>query len=240
MSKIKAVFALSGGLDSAVALAVTMETQNLKPEEVIAVTFYYGSKHAVWETRAAEKVRQYYSIAAWTNHLKIDLSAALEVASKVSSLGAMNPAAIPEGHYNDETMRSTVIPGRNLMFLSVLASVAEASLGGMRPEVPVKVVLGVHQGDHHIYPDCRPEFVRAAGEAVCESTDYSVGLYTPLLDMDKAAIVRAGIAFKVPFRHTRTCYKNQERSCGKCGSCVERLEAFAANGITDPILYEGQ
>jgi len=240
MSKVRAVIALSGGLDSTVALAMTMETQKLKPDEMIAVTFYYGSKHGVWETRAAEKVRQFYGIPAVTNHLKIDLSASLAAAAKVSSLGATNPAAIPEGHYNDETMRSTVVPGRNLMFLSVLSSVAEASLGGMRPEGTVMVVLGVHQGDHHIYPDCRPEFVRAAGEAVCESTDYSVGLYTPLLNMDKADIVRAGIALKVPFQHTRTCYKNQERSCGKCGSCVERLEAFAANGVTDPILYEVQ
>ena len=143
----------------------------------------------------------------------------------------MSGGEIPEGHYNDATMSQTVVPGRNLMFASILAGYAE-SIGFNR------IALGVHKGDHEIYPDCRKEFVKALDSCIYLSTDKSVEVYTPLIDMDKIEIVQEGLDLEVPYHLTRTCYKDQERSCGVCGSCVERLEAFKLNNVKDPIEYE--
>jgi len=138
---------------------------------------------------------------------------------------------IPEGHYEDESMSRTVVPGRNIIFASILTGVAW-SLGAE------EVWLGIHQGDHAIYPDCRPEFYRAMNEAVTLGTDGKVVLKAPFLDTNKTGILRRGLFLNVPYGYTRTCYKEQEIACGKCGSCQERLEAFAECGLTDPVEYE--
>jgi 7-cyano-7-deazaguanine synthase len=223
----KVVLALSGGLDSTVLLYGLRAAGN----EVFPVTFRYNSKHNPWERRAAAAV----CVEAGVRPLEVDLTgpfdAAAAVAKAPSSLLSTSPAAVPEGHYNDETMRQTVVPGRNLIFASVLAAVAE-SVGADW------VALGVHQGDHQIYPDCRPGFVSALGRTVAASTDGRVRVFTPLLHWDKAGVVREGIRLGVPFRLTRTCYTFWEAACGKCGACRERLEAFEKNGVPDPIEYQ--
>lgn len=140
---------------------------------------------------------------------------------------------IPEGHYNDETMKKTVVPGRNMIFISIMAGYAE-SVGADT------VALGVHAGDHHIYPDCREEFISSVNATVGLSTDGKVKVIAPFQHYDKYDILKIGYGLSpvVPYHLTRTCYKDQLHSCGKCGSCQERLEAFGKLMIKDPIQYQ--
>ena len=143
-----------------------------------------------------------------------------------------NSDTIPQGHYAADNMKSTVVPGRNLIFLSIMASLAE-TVGA------TEIALGVHAGDHFIYPDCRPAFIEIAKKCIELSSDNLVTIITPFLHYTKGDIVRLGngLDMKVPFHLTRTCYTSNEIACGKCGSCVERLEAFSENNIEDPIPY---
>ena len=103
-----------------------------------------------------------------------------------------------------------------------------------------EIAIGIHQGDHAIYPDCRVSFYNAMNQAIAEGTDHNVLITAPFLHTDKTGILDWGFRHEVPYHLTRTCYKDQELSCGKCGSCVERLEAFAFHNTKDPIKYEGQ
>lgn len=137
---------------------------------------------------------------------------------------------IPEGHYASENMKSTVVPFRNGIMLSVAAGLAE-SLGYDA------IMLGSHGGDHFIYPDCRPEFVERMAQAVKAGTDGKVVLQTPFERMTKADIVGIGSRLGVDFRDTYSCYKGGEKHCGRCGTCVERKEAFVLAGVEDPTEY---
>jgi 7-cyano-7-deazaguanine synthase len=139
--------------------------------------------------------------------------------------------AIPEGHYQEESMRQTVVPGRNLLFISVLAAIAQSK--GME-----RVWLGIHAGDHFIYPDCRRVFFVGARSAVEESSAGAVSLYAPFLTGNKTNIIKYGTYVGVPYHLTRTCYSDQLIACGRCGSCQERLEAFSQCGIADPLKYQ--
>ena len=129
-------------------------------------------------------------------------------------------------------MSLTVVPGRNLIFSSILASIAESH--GYQG-----IALAVHSGDHAIYPDCRPEFINNLYETVLCSSDGKVDdIWCPFIYADKTEILKVGHEIGVPYQYTRTCYKDQEFSCGRCGSCTERLEAFDAIGKRDPIIYQ--
>lgn len=233
---IKAVVSLSGGLDSTVLLNYLMQRDGIRPDELLVVSFDYGSKHGRYELEAAEKVRQWFSIPL-LNRRVIDLELLRHIADKSSAL-MKSGGPIPEGHYNHDSMKATVVPGRNLMFISILASIAEieSRKNGLE-HPPVMVAVGIHQGDHFIYPDCRPTFANAASNAVYKSTDGRVVLNTPFLGKSKEDIVREGLRLGSPVHLTRTCYKDQPVACGKCGSCVERQEAFQLNGTADPIEY---
>lgn len=226
MSDKKAIVSLSGGLDSTVVLARVLE--DLPPEQVLAVNFFYGSKHGVYEQRAAIGVAR---------HFCVDLKTVILVGAfrgVESALMANSPDPIPEGHYNDASMKATVVPGRNMIFLSVLAGIAMTE--GARD-----VYVGVHAGDCHSYPDCRPEFIQAMGTAYFRaSPDRPLFLVAPLQHRNKEQVLRYGNSMtkRVPYELTRTCYKDQPLACGKCGSCNERLEAFKLAGIPDPIEYE--
>jgi len=221
----KAVIGLSGGMDSATLLGLLLE----QGYSVTCCSFQYGSKHGVYETEAAKKIVEYYKAIGFEVNLHLfDMKA---VFSGFNSALLQGGVEIPEGHYAGENMKATVVPGRNMIFGSIMAGLAE-SIGA---EV---IALGVHSGDHFIYPDCRPEFINAFREAVVQSSDAKVKVIAPLLNDSKASILVRGNKIAVPYHLTRTCYKDQELSCGKCGSCVERLEAFAEQGIKDPIEYE--
>ena len=224
----QAIVSLSGGADSATVLAIALKDH--EPKNILAVKFKYGSKHNPLESFAADTLGVHYGVRV----KEIDVSgvfAGMEAALLNKS------KEVPEGHYEDESMRLTVVPGRNIVFVAALA--AQAMSVGAK-----KIYLGVHAGDHFIYPDCRPRFIGHMGMAVWEGTNWKgvaddgVTLATPLLYMAKNQIIAQGLSLGVPYHLTRTCYTAHPVACGRCGSCVERQEAFAKNGAVDPIEYQ--
>lgn len=220
---MKALLSLSGGLDSTVMLAYAIA----RGREVSAITFNYGSKHSYFERMAAANVARHYGVP----HTEIDLVQAMSCFKSNLLYGGDD---IPEGHYEEETMKQTVVPCRNLIFLSLMAGYAQSQ--GIE-----EIWIGVHAGDHAIYPDCRPAFIRSAEATI----NFAMGsnhtfILTPFLGLGKEDIVERGVGLTVPFKMTRTCYKQQHIACGKCGSCQERLAAFADNGLEDPLVYESR
>lgn len=218
MSKV--FVSLSGGLDSTTVLAHVLAHGH----EPVCYWFNYGSKHNPYELEAVERIANVYDIPV---HM-LDLRGTF--AGFTSNL-LQSGGDIPEGHYTDATMSRTVVPGRNAIFIAIAAGLAESRGAEF-------IALGIHQGDHAIYPDCRREFFKAMDTAIYLSSGGKVQLMAPFLDVDKRGIVTYGLERKVPYILTRTCYKNQVKPCGKCGACVERLEAFAFNNVTDPVEYE--
>lgn len=218
---MKIIVSLSGGLDSCVLLSEIIN----QDKKVRAVGFIYGSCHNKYEIKASENIAKHFKIPIEF----IDVS---NIFNKFkSALLLQNNVPIPEGHYKSENMRVTVVPGRNLIFASILAGYAES----IKYDT---IMLGIHAGDHFIYPDCRPEFVSVLNETVKTSTNGLVSIKAPFTSWNKSDIIKAGTNNSVPFELTRTCYKNQSIACGKCGSCNERLEAFKNCGIEDPIEYK--
>lgn len=218
---MKTLVVCSGGLDS-VTLAY-----KVAEEHALAglVSFDYGQRHKK-ELDYAAKIAQ----TLGTSHKIIDITA---VGAVLSGSALTDDVAVPDGHYAEENMKITVVPNRNAIMLAIAYGMA-ASMGAEA------VATAVHAGDHFIYPDCRPEFIESfarmqdcALEGVAD-----IQLYTPFLKMSKANIAAEGARLNVPFADTWSCYKGQERHCGKCGTCVERREAFHLAGVEDPTLYE--
>ena len=138
--------------------------------------------------------------------------------------------AIPEGNYDESNMKSTVVPFRNGIMLALAAGIAESN--GLK-----KVLIANHAGDHAIYPDCRPEFIKAMTAATEAGTYAGVSVVAPYTNITKAEIVRRGVQLGVDYSHTWSCYKGGEKHCGKCGTCRERKEAFMLAGVPDPTEY---
>ena len=221
---MKIVVSFSGGVDSTTLCSYYLD----QGHDVALVSFNYGSKHNEFENAAASNIAKYFELPL-PKHLPLNFIHDLFKSDLLVSGGD-----IPEGHYTDKSMSSTVVPARNLIFSSILAGYAE-SIGADA------IALGVHSGDHHIYPDCRPDFIKSLVTTTKLATDGKVHVDAPFLHYSKADILRVGLSLKnisVPYHMTRTCYKNQPTACGKCGSCVERLEAFRLVGTPDPIEYE--
>jgi len=221
----KVVLSLSGGMDSG-----TLLFHHLKRGDAVhAVSAHYGSKHNPMELACASQLVEHARSQGYNvSYSVLPLGAAM---LGLKSTLMSGQGEIPEGHYTAESMKSTVVPGRNLIFISLLAAIAESLEYGV-------VSLGVHSGDHAIYPDCRPEFIKAANAVVQASSAGKVSVQAPFLDYDKTSILALGLANGTPYQFTRTCYKEQDLSCGKCGSCTERLEAFRNLNTPDPIGYE--
>lgn len=210
----------SGGMDSYTLLHLARS----RGYQVHALSFNYGQRH-VRELDCARSVCEAHGIP----HQTIDIRAMSEVVMAGSSL--TSDLQVPEGHYQEDSMKATVVPNRNMILLSLATGYAVTVGAGA-------VWYGAHGGDHAIYPDCRPEFV-AKMDAVCRIANYeAVGIEAPFMAMDKGQILAEGLRLGLDYHHTWTCYNGRERACGRCGSCVERLEAFAANGVTDPLDYE--
>lgn len=216
---------LSGGMDSVTMLAVILDSWEKDPKKVHCLGFTYGSKHNKYENVAAEKIAKYYGV----DFKLIDLSNVIGKLFKSDLL--LSGGDIPEGHYTAPSMSRTVVPGRNIIFASILAGYAWSLDCN-------QIALGVHLGDHAIYEDCRKEFIKSLDTTIYLGTGSRVEVVTPFSNMNKIDICRVGLALGVPYENTRTCYKDQEESCGVCGSCCERLEAFALNNSKDPIKYQ--
>jgi len=216
------VLSLSGGLDSCTLLGNLL--RQCDANEILCVSFKYGSKHNQYENEAAQKIAKYYGV----NFIEIDIT---PIMTCFKSDLLLSGGEIPEGHYQADNMKSTVVPCRNMIFASILAGIAESSGAST-------VALGVNCGDHAIYPDCRASFIYSMNKTTQEATDKKVKIIAPFLLDTKETIVHFGMKIRSPYHLTRTCYKNQEIACGKCGSCIERLEAFAQNNAVDPIEYE--
>jgi 7-cyano-7-deazaguanine synthase len=145
---------------------------------------------------------------------------------------------MPEGPYDGENMRQTVVPGRNTLMLATAMAYAENEvIAGAVDKAFVH--YGAHSGDHHIYPDCRPEYYADMCAVFKSATDGKVELSAPFMHMDKGDILIKGLAMGLDYSKTWTCYKGGEYPCGVCGSCTERQEAFAKAGVPDPLLHQG-
>lgn len=217
--KQKAIVSLSGGMDSTTVLAWCLA----QGYEVEAIGFFYGSKHNPHENKRAKSIADFYKV----NFTLIDITS---VFYGMSSALLQSGGDIPEGHYQDSNMSQTVVPGRNIIFMSILAGIAWSKEAGF-------IGVGIHQGDHAIYADCRVEFHKAMDTALYLGTDRRVQLLAPFLHTDKTGILQWGIPNGVPYILTRTCYTGNEYSCGLCGACRERLEAFRNVNQHDPIDY---
>ncbi|MDX1400636.1 MAG: 7-cyano-7-deazaguanine synthase QueC [Kiloniellales bacterium] len=215
-----AVVVCSGGLDS-VTLAHLMAAEG---KALVLVTFDYGQRH--------KKEIGYAKAAArrlGAEHKLVDFR---ELGELLCGSALTGDRDVPEGHYAEANMEVTVVPNRNTIMLSIAYGLA-ASAGA---EV---VAAAFHGGDHFIYPDCRPGFAdafdkmqRLALEGFAE-----VSLHTPFIHWSKAEIAAEGARLNVPFEETWSCYKGDDLHCGRCGTCVERREAFHLAGIGDPTLY---
>ena len=217
------VAVVSGGLDSAVlAHHLGHEGWALR-----LLSFDYGQRHRV-ELDHARKL----AASLGARHDVVDLSSA----GRLLSGSALTDASVevPDGHYPDESMRSTVVANRNAIFVQVAVGVAVA-------EGAAAVAVGVHAGDHAVYPDCRPAFVAAAEHlAVVANEGFAADgfrVLAPFVELTKADIVRRGADLGVPFADTWSCYRGGAVHCGTCGTCVERREAFDLAGVADPTPY---
>ena len=190
----------------------------------LAVTFDYGSNHNAREIACARIHCQRLGI----EHIVIPLAF---VAKYFKSSLLSGADAIPEGNYDDENMKSTVVPFRNGIMLAVACGIAESR--DLR-----RVMLANHFGDHAIYPDCRRDFVDAMSEAMRCGTYCGVTVFAPYTDITKADIARRGAQLGIDYAETYSCYKGGEHHCGRCGTCRERREALAEAGIADPTLYD--
>ena len=212
------VIVLSGGMDSVTLL------YDQKERIALAVTFDYGSNHNQREAACAALHCQRLGI----EHIVIPLAFFSQYFKSSLLEGA---DAIPEGDYADDNMKSTVVPFRTGIMLSIACGIAESR--GL-----TKVMIANHFGDHAIYPDCRAEFIRPMSEAMRAGTYIGVEVCAPYTDISKADIARIGLRLGIDYSETYSCYKGGERHCGRCGTCLERKEALREAGIADPTDYE--
>ncbi|MCR4957400.1 MAG: 7-cyano-7-deazaguanine synthase QueC [Prevotella sp.] len=212
------VIILSGGMDSVTLL------YDYQERIALAVSFDYGSNHNSRELPFAALHCQRLGI----EHLVIPLQF---MGQYFNSSLLSGDDAIPDGDYADENMKSTVVPFRNGIMLSVAVGLAESRNLKF-------VMMANHGGDHTIYPDCRPEFVSAFDAAARAGTFINIGLLSPYTHWTKGQIAKRGRELGIDYSETWSCYRGGERHCGRCGTCRERREALAEAGIDDPTQYE--
>ena len=212
------VIVVSGGMDS-----ITM-LHEFKDRIALGISFNYGSNHNAREIPFAELHCKRLGIP----HITIDLGFMPQYFKSSLLEGA---DAIPEGNYDEDNMKSTVVPFRNGIMLSIAIGIAESNHLAF-------VMMANHSGDHTIYPDCRPEFVESMSKAAETGTFVGVKLLVPYTNLSKADIARHGKTLGIDYAETWSCYKGGEKHCGKCGTCRERQEALKEAGIEDSTVYE--
>ena len=217
---MKAIVICSGGLDS-VTLAHKIDSQ---AEVARLISFDYGQRHKKelsYAARCAERLG--------VGHDIVDITT---IGALLTGSALTDDVDVPDGHYAEETMKATVVPNRNAIMLAI-------AFGAAAAQNCDAVAAAVHGGDHFIYPDCRPDFINAFETMQGHALDgyANVSLYTPFVTIPKDAIVTQGAEIGVPFEDTWSCYKGGETHCGRCGTCVERREAFHLAGVKDPTVY---
>lgn len=215
----KAIILLSGGMDSTTALYWAV---NEGLDVVLCIAFDYGSKHNKEEHRHAKATCDKINI----RFEKVNLDFSLFESDLLKKGGD-----IPEGHYADKSMKATVVPFRNGIMLSYSAGIAESVDADC-------VILGNHFGDHAVYPDCRKDFIEPMKQAIRHGTYKQIELISPFCGISKTDIAKIGDELGIDWNLTYSCYKGNDKHCGKCGTCVERIEAFTESGINDPTEYE--
>lgn len=224
----------SGGVDSTTCIGMAIE--RFGKENVTTVSVTYGQKH-IRELSAAAKIAEYYGL----DHEVLDLSQIYTKSN--SSLLAHSTEDIPEESYAEQLEKaengvSTVIPLRNGLMLTAVAALAQS----IYPDDEVHIYMGAHADDAagDAYADCRPDFVEYMTKAIDIGTYNLVKVEAPLVNWNKARVVKEGLRLKVPYYLTTSCYNGRDRACARCGTCLDRIAAFRANNAIDPIEYEGE
>ncbi|WP_273791831.1 7-cyano-7-deazaguanine synthase QueC [Brucella anthropi] len=218
---MKTLVVCSGGLDS-VSLAYRVAAEH---QLTALLSFDYGQRHKK-ELDSASACAKRLGVP----HQVIDITS---IGARLTGSALTDNVDVPDGHYAEETMKITVVPNRNAIMLTIAFGVAAAQGADA-------VALAVHGGDHFIYPDCRPGFIDAFQTMQNHALDgyANIKLLAPYVHVSKADIVVDGVKYGTPFAATWSCYKGGEHHCGRCGTCVERREAFHIAGIEDPTPYE--
>jgi 7-cyano-7-deazaguanine synthase len=221
----KGVAIVSGGMDSVTLAYMLSETT----DELLLLSFDYGQRH--------RKELQYARVCA--NRLAVGhqiVPMAFMADLLHGSALTTGDVDVPEGHYEAESMKATVVPNRNMIMLSIAVGVAIAERADF-------VATGVHAGDHYIYPDCRPAFINSINQTAQIATEGfkrpGFSIDAPFVTIGKHDIVKLGATLNVPYEDTWSCYKGGYYHCGVCGTCVERKEAFSLAGVKDPTEYDG-
>ncbi len=227
---MRALVLFSGGVDSTTCLALAIDRYG--KDNVVALSVSYGQKHTK-EIEAADKIAAYYGVEM----IKLDLSAMFQYSD--CSLLSHSDAEVPHESYaeqlkkTDGTPVSTYVPFRNGLFLASAASIAISKHCDI-------ILYGAHADDAagNAYPDCSEVFTNAMNTAIYEGSGRQVKVEAPFVGMSKAGVVKTGLALKVPYELTWSCYEGHDKPCGVCGTCIDRIAAFKANGTTDPLKYE--
>lgn len=222
MIKPLAVLSFSGGMDSTTLAA----RYAAKGYDLLLLSFNYGQRHRRRELDAASRIAGYLG----AEHRIVDLSSIAPLLPGSSLTD--DSVDVPDGHYAEESMKATIVPNRNAIMASIALGVASARGAEL-------IGLGVHAGDHAVYPDCRPEFVEALRElaAVALAGMHVPQIATPFVSWTKTEIAKYADTIKAPLDMSWSCYKGGEVHCGTCGTCVERKEAFADALVPDPTEY---
>lgn len=229
----KALVLNSGGCDSTTCVGLAVE--KFGKENVATLSAYYGQKHEK-ELECAKKVAEHYGV----KHYEVNLTSVMQFSN--CSLLASSTEEIKHKSYAEqiaedgEGMVATYVPFRNGLLLSSIAALAQS----LYPKEEVDVYYGAHADDAagQAYADCSPEFFEAINKAINIGTYNKVTVVAPLINMNKAEVVKTGLAINVPYELTWSCYEGGEKACGTCGTCIDRINAFKANGVEDPIEYE--
>ena len=231
---MKALVLSSGGVDSTTCVALAVKKYGA--ENVITASLYYGQKHDK-ELKCARSIAEYYGV----RHIEEDISNIMKYASNVCSL-VKGGKDIQECSYEEQVKANkdgrvdTYVPFRNGLLLSIATAYADS----LFPNEEVEIYYGAHSDDAcgNAYADCSPEFAEAMNKAIKIGTYGKITVKRPLIHMNKAQVVKLGLQLMVPYNRTWSCYEGKEKACGKCGTCIDRLNAFKENGVKDPIPYE--
>lgn len=231
---MKALVLNSGGVDSTTCVAIAVDKYG--KDNVVTASLYYGQKHDK-ELKCAQKIAEYYGV----RHIERDISNVMEFAKDVCTL-MKGGEEIEHASYAEQIKEhgegrvATYVPFRNGLFLSIAAAVADSIFPGEK----VEIFYGAHADDAagRAYADCSPEFAEAMDRAINIGTYGNITVNRPLINLNKAGVVKIGLGLNVPYELTWSCYEGGEKQCGTCGTCIDRKAAFEANGVKDPVEYE--